>query len=164
MHALVLFNPAVVLAPVESQPDLLPADNVTAIRERADGKPQEISPYHFIRAALPPSIIFHGTGDEAVPFATVVAFQKTMIAAGNRCELKAYAGQPRGFFNPGRGQGEARSEATRRTSRSGIRTRFGTTRADQNRFIDGPVRFQANRLKNFFASEWHGERSSTSSG
>jgi hypothetical protein len=29
------------------------------------------------------------------------------------------------------------------------------TRADQNRFIDCPVRFQANRLKNFFPSEWH---------
>jgi hypothetical protein len=31
------------------------------------------------------------------------------------------------------------------------------TRADQNRFIDCPVRFQANRLKNFFPSEWHRE-------
>jgi hypothetical protein len=31
------------------------------------------------------------------------------------------------------------------------------TRADQNRFIDCPVRFQANRLKNFFTSEWHRE-------
>jgi O-antigen biosynthesis protein len=29
------------------------------------------------------------------------------------------------------------------------------TRADQNRFIDCPVRFQANRLKNFFPGEWH---------
>jgi len=31
------------------------------------------------------------------------------------------------------------------------------TRADQNRFIDCPVRFQANRLKNVFPSEWHRE-------
>ena len=31
------------------------------------------------------------------------------------------------------------------------------TRADQNRCIDCPVRFQANRLKNFFPSEWHRE-------
>ncbi len=29
------------------------------------------------------------------------------------------------------------------------------TRADQNRFIDCPVRIQANRLKNFFPSDWH---------
>lgn len=27
-------------------------------------------------------------------------------------------------------------------------------RGDQNRFIDCPVRFQANRLKNFFPREW----------
>ena len=31
------------------------------------------------------------------------------------------------------------------------------TRADQNRFINCPVRFQANRLKNFFPSHWHRE-------
>ena len=31
------------------------------------------------------------------------------------------------------------------------------THADQNRFIDCPVRFQSNRLKNFFPSEWHRE-------
>jgi hypothetical protein len=31
------------------------------------------------------------------------------------------------------------------------------TRADLNRFIDCPVRFLANRLKNFFPSEWHRE-------
>jgi acetyl esterase len=112
-NALVLFNPAVVLAPVEGQEDLLPADKAADIRARADGKPQEISPYHFIHAGLPPSIIFHGTKDEAVPYPTVVAFQKAMAAAGNRCELKSYEGQPHGFFNPGRGQGEPRKEATR---------------------------------------------------
>jgi hypothetical protein len=31
------------------------------------------------------------------------------------------------------------------------------THSDQNRFIDCPVRFQANRLKNVFPSEWHRE-------
>jgi O-antigen biosynthesis protein len=31
------------------------------------------------------------------------------------------------------------------------------TRADQNRVIDCPVRFQANRLRTFFPSEWHRE-------
>jgi len=36
-----------------------------------------------------------------------------MTDAGNRCELKAYEGQSHGFFNPGRGQGEPRAEATR---------------------------------------------------
>jgi acetyl esterase/lipase len=112
-NALALFNPAVVLSPVEGHPGLLSDEKIADIRARADGRPQEISPYHFVRAGLPPSILFHGTKDEAVPFPTVELFAKAMTSAGNRCELKAYEGQPHGFFNPGRGKGEPREEATR---------------------------------------------------
>ena len=113
-NALLLFNPAVILAPVEGHPDLLSTEKFADISKRTEGRPQEVSPYHFIKAGLPPSIIFHGTNDDAVPFPTVQLFQKAMTAAGNRCELKAYEGQPHGFFNPGRGSGEPRAEATRR--------------------------------------------------
>jgi acetyl esterase/lipase len=112
-NALALFNPAVVLSPVEGHPGLLSDEKIADIRARTDGRPQEISPYHFVRAGLPPSILFHGTKDEAVPFPTVELFAKAMTAAVNRCELKAYEGQPHGFFNPGRGKGEPREEATR---------------------------------------------------
>ncbi len=112
-NAMLLFNPAVVLAPVEGHPDLLPAEKFADIAQRMDGRPQELSPYHFVRPGLPPSIIFNGTKDEAVLFPTVQLFQQAMSAAGNRCELKAYEGQPHGFFNPGRGSGEPRKEATR---------------------------------------------------
>jgi len=112
--ALVLFNPATVLAPVAGQKGLLPEEKIAAIAERTGGRPQEISPYHHLRPAMPPTIIFHGTADEAVPFATAELFAATMRDLGNRCELKAYAGQPHGFFNPGRGKGPQRAEATRR--------------------------------------------------
>lgn len=112
-NALALFNPAVVLSPVEGHAGLLSDEKFADIRARTDGRPQEISPYHFIRNGLPPSILFHGTKDEAVPFPTAELFAKGMIAAGNRCELKAYEGQPHGFFNPGRGQGPPREEASR---------------------------------------------------
>jgi acetyl esterase len=112
-NALALFNPAVVLSPVEGHAGLLSDEKFADISARTDGRPREISPYHFIRAGLPPSILFHGTKDEAVPFPTVELFAKAMIAAGNRCELKAYEGQPHGFFNPGRGQGPPREEASR---------------------------------------------------
>lgn len=112
-NAMILFNPAVVIAPVEGHPDLLPAEKFAGIRERTDGRPREVSPYHFVRSGLPPSIIFHGTEDEAVPFPTVELFHEAMTAAGNRCELKAYQGQPHGFFNPGRKSGEPRAEANR---------------------------------------------------
>ncbi|HCN76967.1 MAG TPA: hypothetical protein DIT13_07215 [Verrucomicrobiales bacterium] len=110
-NAMLLFNPAVVLAPVDGHPDLLTAEKFADIRERCDGRPQEVSPYHFVRAGLPPSIIFHGTNDEAVSFPTVQLFQKVMSAAGNRCELKAYEGQPHGFFNPGRWKDAAGARA-----------------------------------------------------
>ena len=113
-NALLLFNPAVVLAPVDGHPGLIAEEKLADISERAAGRPQEISPYHFVRPKLPPSIIFHGTNDDAVPFATVQLFQKAMSNAGNRCEMKAYEGQPHGFFNPGRGKGEPRAEANRR--------------------------------------------------
>jgi acetyl esterase/lipase len=112
-NALVLFNPAVLLSPADGHPGLLSEASLASISARTQGRPQEISPYHFIRAGLPPSILFHGTKDEAVPFPTVELFAKAMTAAGNRCELKAYEGQPHGFFNPGRGQGEPRAEANR---------------------------------------------------
>ena len=36
-----------------------------------------------------------------------------MIAAGNRCELMPHKDQIHGFFNAGRGQGEAREKANR---------------------------------------------------
>lgn len=112
-NAMVLFNPGVVLAPVEGHPDVVPAETLAGYQERTGGQARKISPYHFIRSGLPPCIIFHGTEDEAVPIATARVFAEEMTKQGNRCELKAYKGQPHGFFNPGRGSGEPRKEATR---------------------------------------------------
>ena len=113
-NTLILFNPAVILAPTPDHPDLLTAEKFADIRERAQGRSEEISPYHFIRKDLPPTIIFHGTKDEAVPYPTVELFHRAMIDHGNRCELKTFQDQPHGFFNPGRGKGESRAEANRR--------------------------------------------------
>lgn len=112
-NALVLFNPAVILAPVNDHPGLLSSEKFSDISQRAKGRPEEISPYHFARSGLPPSIIFHGTNDDAVPFPTVELFQAAMKKLGNRCELKAYPGQPHGFFNAGRGKNKNRADATR---------------------------------------------------
>lgn len=112
--ALLLFNPAVVLAPVEGHPGLLTEEKAASVDAMCGGRSRDLSPANFIRSGLPPAILFHGTEDEAVPFATAEYFVAAMKAAGNRCELKAYDGQPHGFFNPGRGSGEARAEALRR--------------------------------------------------
>ena len=102
------------LAAVDGHPDLIPAEKLAAIKDRTGGRPEELSPYHHLRQGLPPTIIFHGTDDEAVPFATAELFAASMRDLGNRCELKAYEGQPHGFFNPGRGKGPQRAAATQR--------------------------------------------------
>lgn len=109
-NALLLFNPAVILAAVDGHPEMIDRAKLADIRERTDGRPEEISPFHFIRSDLPPAVIFHGTADDAVPYATVRLFQKQMEAAGNRCVLHTFDGRPHGFFNFGRGAGAAKNQ------------------------------------------------------
>lgn len=60
---------------------------------------QEISPLHYIRNDLPPTIIFHGTADKAVSIENVERFTKLMKEKKNRCELVVYKDQGHGFFN-----------------------------------------------------------------
>jgi len=96
-NALVLFNPALVLAPL---PGLDLAGFGTRVpADRLGTEPRKLSPAHHVKAGGPPTIIFHGAADETVPFATAEAFAATMRKAGNRCELVTYADQPHGFFN-----------------------------------------------------------------
>jgi alpha-beta hydrolase superfamily lysophospholipase len=52
-----------------------------------------------VKKGTPPTIIFHGKADTTVPYATVEKFTEVMKAAGSRCELIGYEGQPHGFFN-----------------------------------------------------------------
>jgi acetyl esterase/lipase len=103
--ALALFNPAVVLAPVEGLPRPA-AERVASLRERLGVEPEALSPYHHVRSGAPPTIIFHGKDDRTVPYATVERFAQAMKAAGNRCTLVGYEGQGHGFFNYGRGNNE----------------------------------------------------------
>ncbi len=111
-NAMVLFNPAVALTQVDGL-KLVPEEKLDDIKERTQGRPEEIAPINHVRKDLPPSIIFHGTADPTVLFASVEEFAKRMTAAGNRCELKPYKDQIHGFFNAGRGKGEARAKANR---------------------------------------------------
>jgi len=97
-NALVLFNPALVLAPMEGL-NLDKSFGARVPEERLGTQPEKISPAHNIKSGGPPTIIFHGRADTTVPFATAEAFAVKMKAAGNRCELVGYEGQPHGFFN-----------------------------------------------------------------
>ena len=86
--ALVLFNPA-----VDATLDLF--------ADRFVGRALEISPVHHVKPGQPPTIIFHGTADNLVPFENVERFTRLMTAAGNRCELVPFPGKPHGFYHHG---------------------------------------------------------------
>ncbi len=102
-NAVVLFNPAVVLAPLEG---LVLEGFTRDVPDRKWGAdPRELSPAHHVVAGTPPTIIFHGRNDSTVPYATAEAFQRAMQAKGNRCDLVGYEGQGHGFFNFGNEKG-----------------------------------------------------------
>jgi acetyl esterase/lipase len=102
-NALVLFNPALVLAPLEGLD--LAGFGTRVPEERMGTAPKNLSPAHHVKRGTPPAIIFHGKADTTVPYASAEAFARVMEAAGNRCELVGYEGQPHGFFNHGRANG-----------------------------------------------------------
>lgn len=59
---------------------------------------QELSPVDHVQKGLPPTIVFHGTGDKVTPYAGAVEFQEKMQAAGNECELISHEGGRHGYF------------------------------------------------------------------
>jgi acetyl esterase/lipase len=59
---------------------------------------RELSPVHRVRGNLPPTLIFHGTGDTVTPFAGAKAFWEAMQKVGNRCELEIRDGGKHGFL------------------------------------------------------------------
>jgi len=103
-NAAVLFNPVLVLGPLEGQTNGSLGSRLTA--KQLGVEPQQLSPAHHVRPGEPPMIIFHGRADTVVPFATAEAFAAKMKAAGNRCELVGFDGQNHGFFNYGFGDNE----------------------------------------------------------
>ncbi len=110
-NAMVLFNPAVVLASVpgrESRRD--PAE----MKERMGVDPEKLSPFHQLSAGAPPTLVIHGIADTTVPYWTAEAFAKRMKEVGTRCELAGYEGQAHGFFNFGRAGNENFRKTVRR--------------------------------------------------
>lgn len=59
---------------------------------------RELSPVHRVQAGMPPTIVFHGTGDTVTPYAGAKAFHAAMLAAGNDCELITHEGGVHGYF------------------------------------------------------------------
>ncbi|MDZ4759647.1 MAG: alpha/beta hydrolase [Alphaproteobacteria bacterium] len=85
--ALVLFNPAVDVILGAARLGITPAE---AARISASVLPAN---------GLPPTIIFHGQEDKAVPIKTVRDFCARVEALQPTCEIQEYPGQGHGFFN-----------------------------------------------------------------
>jgi acetyl esterase len=90
-NALVLFNPVLDIPEVLHQ---LPKRMVNTLKNRET----EISPMHHIFTGAPPTIIFHGTADESVPFHQAVKFCDEMKKSGNICEVVPFENLGHGFF------------------------------------------------------------------
>jgi acetyl esterase len=100
-NALVLFNPALILASPERNDTILYEVN-SKNSQRFGPDPEDVSPFHHVNKNAPPTIIFHGTKDTTVPFESVRLFSEKMKESGNKCTVIAYKGQNHGFFNFGR--------------------------------------------------------------
>jgi len=98
-NALILFNPAVALAPIAGWQPAGPMRELATDRLGAEAR--ALSPAHHIAAHTPPTLILHGKADATVPYASVVAFESAMKRAGRPCKLVGYDGAGHGFFNRG---------------------------------------------------------------
>ena len=111
-NALVLFNPATVLAPVDGGP--MPTDEererFEALTERFGAPAESMSPFHHLRPGLPPTILFHGTADQVVDHSTADRFCIGLRKQGARCDFVSYNDQGHGFFNFGRGEGDEKNK------------------------------------------------------
>ncbi|MBW3629017.1 MAG: alpha/beta hydrolase [Gemmatimonadetes bacterium] len=74
--------------------------------ERIGERYPEFSPLHNVAPSAPPTIVFLGTEDNAVPVQTIRRFEERMRGAGARVEVRLYEGQKHGFFNYGNGENE----------------------------------------------------------
>lgn len=59
------------------------------------------SPLHHVSARTPPTLIMHGTADNAVHHGNSVEFVEKVRLHGGQAEIVLYSGQRHGFFNPG---------------------------------------------------------------
>jgi len=105
-NALVLFNPAMVLAPIDGKNIL--EDRMKTMIDRVGDEPVKISPYHHVKSGQPPSIIFFGTDDKLLLGADFFATAAKQV--GNRCELLTWEGERHGFFNYGRAKNKPYTE------------------------------------------------------
>lgn len=93
-NALLLFNPALVLAPFQGN-DFGSRKRLT--KEMAGADPEAISPIHNLHDKAPPTWITHGNLDFIVPLKTTKAFCEKMKEKELICELLVASYMPHAF-------------------------------------------------------------------
>jgi len=118
--AMALFNPAVMLAALQDGSEVRGFGNKLAgMKERTGVDPIRVSPIHHLKKGQPPAIIFHGTADSLVSFASVEEFTRRSSDFGNDITLVPYDGAPHGFFNH-RGESNPRGDNSLQWFRSTV--------------------------------------------
>lgn len=102
-NAMVLFNPAMAIAPHKDLPAACNEQFKTRLSDRSRGPVEKVSPFQYATRKQPPCIMFFGTADALLVGAE--AYRKASVAAGNKCEIITYKGQGHGFFNAHRSAG-----------------------------------------------------------
>lgn len=85
--------------------------------DRVKSRWREFSPKHNIHSGAPPTIVFLGTEDSALPVASAEEYGRLMKEVGCRCDVHTYEGQPHGFFNYGDGSNKYYFETVRAADR-----------------------------------------------
>ena len=114
-NAVVLFNAVLDMSMLNYAPPDVIARTGNWLKGDWVKKVADISPIRYVSRGAPPTIIFHGTGDEVVPFEQATRFCELMKKQGNRCEVVPFEGRPHGFFNYGSGNNPHYRETLRKT-------------------------------------------------
>jgi hypothetical protein len=83
---MLLFNPVCVLAPIDDL-NSWPTDQAKMNRRMGGDNASVLSPAHHVSTSSAPCVLFHGTADTALPYATAEKFAENMNAAGARRKL-----------------------------------------------------------------------------
>jgi acetyl esterase len=60
---------------------------------------EELSPFHHLKAGMPPMCIIHGKADNLVPFGSIREYVEKSVKLGNRCELHPFEDTDHFFGN-----------------------------------------------------------------
>ncbi|MCG8528048.1 MAG: alpha/beta hydrolase [Opitutales bacterium] len=98
-NAMVLFNPAMALAPHDALPEATNQQLEQRFQHRTNAPLPKISPLNYADTPQPPCIMFFGTKDRLMQVADI--YLNISQKAGNICDMVRYEGQAHAFFNNG---------------------------------------------------------------